>query len=851
MLQETDTMCTQPRERATLQTVRRIFCQLVQDHLTNITKVSRELSKKGTPESVVILNFMKFCIQQFPQIFCCSAVHSSDDSNGATNQSTIDPEYYLCKNLSCWILLKLIRILNEYDCEPIHSQVQDIVCILLKNFRFKCPRMFHELISDFIDLLTELSEIHDRDFNGGEIQLLEEGIIFQYFQVNSKDLLKYKDAEEEFSVLLSEALPLTIEYYYSCYYLQLYFSNILKDLISDICHLCVRNVPLLWMTFAHQLDQGQIQVKLVSLDLISQLIETSGLYSQEITDYLFEMMAGLLQRVSSNHCDVMTAIDKEKLEAMLGKCLLQVFAVSQDKPRYCLSPYNIDLMMVTVIKCLVEGKILQRETADILKHSMCHILHYVYSFIPSGYESTNDIRMKRSKILNTALIQYIGCSKSTQFLVPPLVCAIQRDLGNTILPHKSSISASESDGGITTTTTDVSSSSGDERYEKGKARYLGRTPLKQTKKRHLEETVSPKYSSQVFQEITSQLTTLVEKNDGDMIEEVLEGIRSIIEITCRCCASSVTKETSIGSSNVKVTPSKLTPSKMKTYSHKNQQKNFLNSWLNDEDQGCVFQKWCSTMQSMILYDKNQDRVQRCFRVIVQSITSLLSIIDCWSVSASIQHKFAWLLSLPWLAMESSWLDLKIQGAISTKEIGEMSSSLVEKTTLQNRSLCIQGLSLFPREIASKWRTHIFRNSLANENEDVRQAAVKYFPWLLYSLGPNSSHLVFDLLHVMVKDKSIKVQEEMSKSIGNLVCTLARQTKLKRKSSFDNKLYMQIYLQCDVCSKCAAKQTDSTLKATTVEPDAIFPFVQLIEGSTDVQLGFSVRSCFRSKNRIIS
>ncbi|XP_033108232.1 serine/threonine-protein kinase ATR-like isoform X2 [Anneissia japonica] len=855
----TETMCTQPRERAKLRTVRRILCQLVEDHLTNISKVSRELSKKGTPESVVILTFLKFCIQQFPQIFCCNWVPSSDSAHEVgekTSEQASDPEYHLCKNLSCWILLKLVRILSEYDCEAIHQQVQEIICILLQNFGLKCQRLFYELTSEFIDLLTEMSEIHDHKFQGGNIRFLEDGLKFQHFQVDATDLLKYEDAEEEFSVLLAEAQPLVIEYYYSCYYIQLYLSNIFRELVGDIYHICVLKVPLLWMTFAHQIDEGQIPVKIISLEVITKLIATSGLDSQEMTDYLFELFASLLRYLSNNHDDMIELSDKNKLEEMLGKCLLQVFCVAGDIPRLCLSPANIDLMMQTLIECLVEGALFRSET-DVLKHSVCHILHYVYSCVPSGYESTHDIRQQRRKDLNSALIQQIGCAKATQFLVPPLVSAIKQDHGGSIQFNHSSTSASESDGS-TTATTDVSSSSGDERYERIKERLLGHTPKKLPKKRQMDNLViSAKDCSPVFHEISSHLTVLLEKNDGLMVEEVLEGIRSIIEIASICCASSVTGITQTGFQGNRTTPSKLS----KLSSHKTQRKNWLNTWLSDGDLGRIFQKWQSTMQSLISFEKDHVRIQMCFKVIVQSITCLLSIIDCWCVSPSIQYKFAWLLSLPWLAMESSWLDLKIQDAmITTKGIGEMSSSLAEKTSVQNRCLCIQGLSLLPREIASKWRTHIFRNSLASDNEDVRQAGVKFFPWLLYSLGPNSGHLVLDLLHIMVKDTSLKVKEELATSIGNLVCTLARQTRQKRKpgASFDEHLYMHIYLQCDVCPKMATKQKNSTLKAATIEPDYIFPFLQLIEGSTDVQLAFidNIDKIFRhlnlqTKNTVVS
>ena len=102
-----------------------------------------------------------------------------------------------------------------------------------------------------------------------------------------------------------------------------------------------------------------------------------------------------------------------------------------------------------------------------------------------------------------------------------------------------------------------------------------------------------------------------------------------------------------------------------------------------------------------------------------------------------------------------------------------------------KKTCIQLLCLVPKNICNLWRTQIIRKCIREEsNEEIKQCAIHYLPYLIYFLGVSSNSLVFQLILPGLKEeKSLEVILEYGNLLNKLCCLISRKSIIVRKSSF--------------------------------------------------------------------
>ncbi|CAH1797711.1 unnamed protein product [Owenia fusiformis] len=132
-------------------------------------------------------------------------------------------------------------------------------------------------------------------------------------------------------------------------------------------------------------------------------------------------------------------------------------------------------------------------------------------------------------------------------------------------------------------------------------------------------------------------------------------------------------------------------------------------------------------------------------------------------------------------------------------------------------------------------------TLTDTRANVRMAGIKAFPLILHLLGPNANHLVYDLLHNLMTDKSPVVLSALATIAGPLACVVSRKAVLQRPLSCkDGKIYCNISLICLCCEENSDGSNVSSPRARPklVDPAMFLPFLQLLTATRDIKLGLT-------------
>ncbi|XP_077868414.1 serine/threonine-protein kinase ATR-like, partial [Saccoglossus kowalevskii] len=181
---------------------------------------------------------------------------------------------------------------------------------------------------------------------------------------------------------------------------------------------------LLWLSLNCQIEDGQNKVKQLSMEVISKLWKISGKPSEQVVDYLMELLSSLMVLLFSD-CDEPLG-DIILFEKSLSKCLNVIFEVTT-KPVHHLSALHITGILDSLVQGLTTYGLSKLKTVE-LKFSVCHVLHYIYTYVTAGYESDVATRLERTQSVNNALIDHIGKETNSQYLVGVLYQTIENDL---------------------------------------------------------------------------------------------------------------------------------------------------------------------------------------------------------------------------------------------------------------------------------------------------------------------------------------------------------------------------------------------------------------------------------------
>ncbi|XP_038072304.1 serine/threonine-protein kinase ATR-like [Patiria miniata] len=862
-----------PEERQqALKMCRKIICKLVDRYLTDLQKVSAELSSSEL--SIVVLNFLNNCIHQSPNMFARTSLTMSgvSDATGPLRpqlQVPQDPEYHICKGLNTWLLSCLIRILNDYFCLALHDQIIKVMVSLLHAVKYKDPPSFSELLSELCSLVADVSAAVLNNFAAGDVEELDPPLEMKRFTVDV-DRLSNLEEQEELSSIYKNSRPITLRYHTNCSLLQLNLTKILNELIYDVTLITsVHQSPGLWSTLVQQFDAGQYEVKQATLDVITKLLPLNGLPTLDVLNKLMQLLLFFLTLFLSGD-DLEGYEDMVSLETSLASCLKELYSLEQTYHQRHLPVSVLNVTMETMASYLpIRGLGVIR--TDELRDAICQMLLCIYNQTPSDSEPAAAIRQKHTKSINTALIVDLGKISNLQFVVAPLLTTIQNEF-TSYQTHKSAPRPSTRPSTLTTTSTsslssisrkdalismaavamDTSSScasSSDERQEKRRRLALHRTPGKKGYKTGEvtsssdEDSATVVENSQTVKEIVEKLSNLyssVTTAQTDSLPDVLEGIRCSLEVLLRSCSHLLAKTPPKDTpKDTPANPPDRTPRSSKARSKGPQMtKNTFAAWMPAEQT----RELCAALVAVVrnLANCQEEVVKLSYKKLIEIISSLLATQDLIKLPLAQLHTFVWMLSLPWLPMDSNWLDLRVQGEMTSREIADLSSALADKIDEQTECLFLHNLALFPKEIASKWRTHIFKAAVGSDKTSVRVAAVKAFPFLLHNLGANSLHLLHDHIHGMLKDKSTVVLEELGRTIGSISCIICKNVTPHRTTDLQaaKNLSSTLTLQCHTCEQSSVGPVARESAPSESLPLAVVtPYLALLSNKVSVKQAF--------------
>ncbi|XP_070572431.1 serine/threonine-protein kinase ATR-like isoform X2 [Ptychodera flava] len=864
---------TQQRQSSDIKIAREILCRLINEHLIDLDKVYSEIAKAsstgGTPQSMVIIELLALCTAQFPSIFASGPSPVSDETPALSqlNKSLLPPqdeEYHICKGLCTWVICQLLRLLSDSGFVTVHQKILSIISSILQLVKSKDLPMFHEFISEFINLMAELSRQSASSFESGAVESIANPVTLQYFNLSEKPC-DIKEVEDFQKGMILE--PIKIQFYCQLYLLQVATSTLVNEMLTDIIMCAADKLLMLWLTLACQLEDGQNQVKQLSMEALAKLWAMCGIPSEQVADYLIELFTSFLSMLFSKFEAFQS--DVKSLEVGLSKCLNAVFQENSDgKPRHCLSADYIGKIFDTLYQGLTIYGLANIHTVE-LKSSICHTIQYIENHIPAGYESDSITRKDRMHSISAALLDHIGKDTNAQYLVGVFYQSIQNDLqickistvtkGTqvTLSTHLSDMEQQVHKTQSTAasgSTVILKSSSSEDLPQRKKKLSLHKTHKKLQIQGPTSESSSTSGTedegiavtnlsekSSTYSSLIHQLDVLMQhyQSDGDINQShhqmicELEGIRAVLETLAQC--NDVITEEVLDLLSTSAKPVVL-------FNKGKLQREKCLPWLTSQQSRDVCKVWTGVLK-LLPSLKTAEEVNEVYDKIIQGIGSMLMMTGTLRLPADVLHSLTWMLSLPWLQMEAKWMDLRPHH-VSRQDVAALSTSLADKIGPAAQSEAVHLLCFVPKEIASKWRIHVISAALGSSIDEVRLAAVHGFPVLMLTLGSNSHHLVNDCLHDVLKDTSLEILEEAAKVVGRLGLVLSKTACLV--SVDPRNLQDRLHKNMEIKAMESSTVAETHNQPTIPKPLLLVPFLKLIsKDNTTIKLAFirSLHSVF--------
>ncbi|XP_041465563.1 serine/threonine-protein kinase ATR-like [Lytechinus variegatus] len=881
---------------------RKTICRFTSDFLSNLDEVCNELAGNSSANSSrhceVPLNFIQLCVNEKPLIFVGSdPPQESEDTNSSGSKNSIrtgPSDFYVAETLNRWLLCHLLQLLSEHACQSIHQQTSQIIVSLLHLIKFKEINTFYRFFNDLARLLAELMQINHEKFSDEDDDFPDPPFKVQHFtvDVSSSDNL---EEHPEFKIITSHPRHIEIGHVSNCYLLQVAICDILCEMSTDVEPFLSNNMLLLWTTLAWQLETGQLEIKQASLKTLAMLIRQVDSPPLQSIDHIVDLMFSVLTCLQSGHDLFRNYKSVDLLAENLAACFQELFAENERKPRYTIPPSVIEIVM-EMLSSNIPKYGLHAFKSESLSTSLCHLLVYIQRHIPPGYESLESVRETRMKIITQALIQQIHMLQNGQCVVLPLELAIRSELNATLpkefVTHSDPVgpkpSTSDSNRGthgctageIVIDLTDTSS--GEDVPETSKKTNklsrrkssVGHTTIKDAAEEPVEVTpCSPMFEkSSTLRDVLYKLDSLcqIHTTDNKSLYHVLEATRTLMEVVSRSCCrygEDVRNLTNITTStNAKTHSTKKSP---RVDQRNNADrggrdgfsfKNALSMWISVELMEKMCDLWLRTLQilagagqSAVKMGADGDRkeendefnhlVRSSYQCICTSIAAVLSLSGEVKLPSDFLHSITWIVCLPWLPMEANWLDLKMFGKSTMKEVGSLSSRLAEKLDDSSMQQCLPIVALLSKDVAPKWRIHVFKDSMTSSKEDIQIAVIQSLPLLLFNLTPTYYTLIQEHLHPLCKCESEPVTSCLAEMMGKLCCVLATGCTIHRELDKEQiPLHHALYLRCTTCNPCHGKEgpiadkMQHSVEPTILDASIISPFMVMLQKGVKTKLG---------------
>ena len=752
----------------------------INDILSDISKVS-DASKHSA--LLTGLDFIRGALRQFPDMFVpqsgasvqATQVNTKLENSAASSccreseDVLLDSQPY---SLTCWVISHLLRILAASDGGIIHDKTCEVLLHILQTTSTHNPYAFRRLATEFIALLADICKIYGNFF--------DESIPEKVFQI-SKFSYPVEHFRTDANELVLTRRSLVIKSLQSCLQLQTNITKVLQGIHMEL-QLCAfdhvsfvdnsNDCCILWSVVACQLEFGDVWLKTASLRLAFKLL-MHNIPPAAALDYFVSCLCALVNMLCSrfNDCEG----DLSELEEALAETIGQVLDVLQGDTLQ----RNFNLLHYYMYEVLTSNGIMlsvvKHGTTRLRTASLCSVLCRSMADVVRnvGYQADVHFDIVHRLVSETGM-------HHTFYGLPSVVIiheVIHFELLGCAVP--SSFNNRSATGCPTTIMNCFNSES--VAMKNGNCQPSSGSTTVMVSER---STVA----ALVCQRLVRILESFNTHNSAQLA--CLGGISVLTEVLVRCTASYHQVLHSQGHES-------HTSVEFFGVILMNQ---MLSAWFDYLRQACTAESpdVCS--------------ISAGYRAIVTTIGSILFVHDLEKIVSDILPRLLEVLSLPWLVSEVSWLDLKT--TLEVRHLAAISKVISDSVEAAVIAEVLRLLCIIPRHVAPRWRKHIVYQSASDSRDVVRIATVANLPTMLHTLGPNSYHLLTDILLEALPYSSTAVKETVARVIGHIACVISGTSVLMRSCLLEtcHCLSEAVLLDCSFCRLPAESKKASSVKS---------------------------------------
>lgn len=773
--------------------VKTLLSDSLENFLTDINTIGVSLQQCSdqSNECFMILQVFGWLVEEHSDIFLYTpSSPPSDDPHHQASSSQTGSKEELSYAFTTWCLTKLLRLLGHSQCFQLHQKCLSVIVALLQLVKWKDSNFYHTLLSSLIYTIADLVKLNERLYStDGDINevLVRFSAREDHVQQSLVDPTESSPSNDKDVRLSPAAIEVcTVE---TCELLQVNITELLGQVVEDVGMVTNSLVPAVWGCMCWAMENGNLDLKAGSLFVISEMLRHTGLPTLKVIDYFLSCSVAVLDLMCSG-CqggETKWVVKVEESLATVLQGIIQANTGTVQPVKLSVSQMQYLLAKISVILAL-KGLTLLRTTR--LQQGVADMISYILDTVPQSTLCGNIFSPLVTNMFST-LLNHCGQLQNLQFVVSPLVKSIMLEVA--------SVQSAESE---TEGQEDNAPSHSGQR--KRKAETLNKDGRTKLTKRH--RMVNTKLAS---------LITIV-TDGGAKVLQNMEGVCVCVNVLITCLQQSRNG-------------SKLG-------------KTSFHHWLPLTTCQEVVTTVATALQ--LCSDWPSTSTNEMLVNIIQMFTNLLCHCDAGDLDPVDMTTMCWISSLTWIPNDPSCMDMKMT---NTKQVVKLSQQLSENIDDAVKLESLRVLSFLPKDVAPKWRVHVFRQAFADVHSKMRQSALTNFPLLLHHLGPNANHLVYELIHAQVDDRDPDIQKTLTDIVGMLACVVCRKSVVSSFRTPGAKPNTQT-IQCITCDKLQDKESCKSTKERPrlVDPNMFSKFLTLLDtDNRDIKLAMisSLRRIF--------
>lgn len=124
----------------------------VNNYLSCSAAVREQLQKKtpGTPHCTSFLHFLNLCVTEFRPYLFIYSVNEPSECSGALKSPVTD--------LTLWVVVKLIDILADPECQPLHDQITGLLTDIFHSVYTSDGMAYNAMIMELLKVVSDLHQ---------------------------------------------------------------------------------------------------------------------------------------------------------------------------------------------------------------------------------------------------------------------------------------------------------------------------------------------------------------------------------------------------------------------------------------------------------------------------------------------------------------------------------------------------------------------------------------------------------------------------------------------------------------------------------------------------------------------